>query len=131
MGNELGSAAFAEWLDRYKAAWEARDPDQAAALFTPDATYRETPYDAPFAGREEIAEYWRKAVSGQKDVTFTSEVLGWSGDTGLCHWHAAFTGIEGGEAIDLDGIFRCRFDPSGLVREFEEWWHIRIVPPQD
>ena len=124
----IDEAGFADWLDRYGRAWEARDPEQAAALFTEQASYRETPFDEAMIGRRAIAEYWAGAVAGQKDVKFTHEVLACRGDEGFARWHAAFTGVPGGEAIDLDGVFRCRFGEGGLVSALEEWWHIRIVP---
>ena len=130
MSFALDRAAFGAWLEGYKQAWEARDPARAAALFTPDATYSETPFDLPLEGQAAIADYWAKAVAGQANVAFTYEILACAGNEGLCRWHAAFTGVPGGEAIDLDGIFRCRFDDAcvALVDRFEEWWHIRVVP---
>ena len=42
------------WLDDYRKAWETRDADAAAALFTEDATYREQPYEEPYRGREGV-----------------------------------------------------------------------------
>lgn len=131
MKYRLDEAAFAAWLDAYKAAWEARDPAAAATLFTADAHYHEMPFDAPIEGTDGIAAYWATAVAGQKDVLFTYEILACTGDRGLCHWHCAFTGIPGGAAIDLDGIFRCRFADVDHVSHFREWWHVRIVPPAD
>ncbi len=125
MKHGLEEATFAAWLDAYKAAWEARDPAAAAALFTPDATYREMPFDAPIEGTESIAAYWTKAVAGQEDILFTYEIFACASDEGICHWHCAFTGVPGGHKIELDGIFRCRFDKD-RVAAFQEWWHIRL-----
>lgn len=127
MSLDLDPAAFAAWLDAYKAAWEARDPARAAALFTPDASYHEMPFDPPIEGGEAIAAYWAGAVAGQKDVVFTWEILACAGDEGVCHWHCAFTGVPGGEAIDLDGIFQCRFADPERVSRFREWWHVRVA----
>ena len=124
----VDEAGFTAWLEGYKRAWEERDPAQAAALFTDEASYREAPFDPPMIGRAAIEAYWAGAVAGQKDVQFTYEVLACRGNEGISSWHAAFTGVPGGEAIDLDGIFRCRFHDGGLVSALEEWWHIRIVP---
>ena len=124
----IDEAAFAAWLDRYKAAWEHRDPAAAAALFAEQATYRETPYDSPFEGRDAIQAYWAKAVAGQRDVRFTYEVLACSGDRGLCRWHATFKAAEGADTIDLDGIFHCRFAEADRVGLFEEWWHLKVTP---
>ena len=124
----IDAARFAEWLDGYGRAWEERDPAQAGALFTDEASYRETPFDPPMIGRKAIEEYWARVTAGQKDVRFTHQVLACRGDEGVSRWHAAFTGVPGGEAIDLDGIFRCTFAEDGRVSALEEWWHIRIVP---
>ena len=127
MSYRLDEAAFASWLDAYKAAWEARDPAAAAALFTPQASYHEMPFDPPIEGAEAIADYWAKAVAGQEGVTFTYDILACTGDIGLCHWHCAFTGVPGGEAIDLDGVFHCRFAEADRVDRFREWWHVRVA----
>ncbi|WP_414902700.1 nuclear transport factor 2 family protein [Sphingomonas flavalba] len=128
MTHAVTEAAFAAWLDGYKAAWEGRDPEAAAALFTPDARYHETPYDPPLEGQAGVRAYWEKVTAGQAGVVFTYDGVTCTGDTGLCHWHAAFKGVPGGEAIDLDGMFRCRFAADGRVDRLEEWWHIQVVP---
>ena len=130
MSFRLEKAAFAAWLDSYKRAWEARDPAAAAALFTPDASYREMPFEPPIEGAAAIAAYWARAVAGQKDVSFTYEVLACAGDEGLCHWHCAFTADPGGDHVDLDGIFRCRFADPAHVDRFQEWWHVKAVPAE-
>ena len=127
MTYRLDEATFDAWLGGYKAAWEARDPAAAAALFTADASYHEMPFDEPIVGTEAIAAYWAQAVAGQEDVLFTYEILACSDDEGLCHWHCAFTGVPGGAKIDLDGIFRCRFADGARVDRFQEWWHVRIA----
>ena len=124
----IDKSAFAAWLDGYKAAWENRDPQRAADLFSDDATYRETPVDERVTGKAAIAADWAKAVAGQSDVNFIYDVIACEGDEGVCRWHVAFNGVPGGERIDLDGIFRCRFASEDKVDRFEEWWHIRVVP---
>lgn len=52
-----------EWLEAYKRAWERRDANAAAALFTEDATYHEKPYDAPLRGAAGVHEYWTKVTA--------------------------------------------------------------------
>src|SRR5215218_8189836 len=56
------------WLDGYEVAWESRDADRAAALFSTDATYHEMPFDAPLAGRDKIRAYWAKVTADQRDI---------------------------------------------------------------
>ena len=50
----MNRAEFGEWLNAYKLAWESGDPGKAAALFTPDVVYEETPFDEPMRGLEAI-----------------------------------------------------------------------------
>ena len=125
----LTTQVFAAWLDRYRTAWEQRDPAAAAALFTADATYRETPFDPPpFEGREAIRDYWARTVAGQRDVRFSSDVLACADDRGICHWNASFTAAATGAKLELDGIFHCRFADDEHVSSFEEWWHLKMTP---
>jgi ketosteroid isomerase-like protein len=57
-----------EWLDAYAKAWIQRDADAAAALFTEDATYAEQPYQAAFAGRASIRDYWSRVTATQANI---------------------------------------------------------------
>lgn len=120
---------FAAWLEQYKAAWEGRDAAAAGAIFTEGATYHEMPFEAPFEGRAAIEAYWTRVTAGQSGIAFTYEIIACSGDRGVAHWHAAFTGVPGGEAIELEGVFVCTFADAQHVSALREWWHIRITPP--
>lgn len=124
----LTARRFATWLDRYKSAWEHGDPDAAAALFAADALYEETPFDEPMRGREAIRAYWRAgAARAQRDIRFRYKVAAVAGAVGLSHWHCDFTRVPSGEAVEIDGIFRCTFDAEGLCSRFQEWWHRRTT----
>jgi ketosteroid isomerase-like protein len=54
-----------EFLKKYKKAWETRDADLAASLFTRDACYKENPFAEPVIGREAIDDYWAAATANQ------------------------------------------------------------------
>ena len=124
----MNRSAFAEWLDAYKLAWESTDPRKAAALFTPDAVYEETPFDEPMRGLEAIRRYWQAgAQDAQRSIRFTYEIYTVDGDVGLCRWHCDFERVPSGERVELDGIFRCVFAPDGKCRHFQEWWHRRTA----
>jgi ketosteroid isomerase-like protein len=43
-----------EWIEEYRLAWENMDADAAAALFTPDATYRDNIFEDPHRGQEGV-----------------------------------------------------------------------------
>ena len=126
--SNLTVADFEAWLGRYKAAWEARDPAAAAAIFTEDCEYYWTPFDPPAKGRAGVAAAWEGAVRGQKDVTFTSRVLAVEGARGIAHWHTRLTAVPGGEPVEFDGIFVTEFVGGGQCRIFREWWHLRGKP---
>jgi uncharacterized protein (TIGR02246 family) len=117
--------AFDSWLTAYGRAWEARDPQAAADLFSEDATYRETPFDEPARGREAIAEYWSRVTAGHDGVRFGYEILAVADDTGIARWWASFQSIRSGKPVELDGIFVVLMDADGRCKKFREWWHYR------
>jgi len=119
-----------EWIDGYRAAWENRDPDAAAALFTDDASYRETPYSEPARGQDGVRAYWASVTSTQQDVTLLTGTPVVQGDRAAVEWWV--TMLNGGTEVTLAGEFLLRFDENGLCRELREYWHVgegRLTPP--
>jgi hypothetical protein len=124
------SLTVAEWIDGYRAAWETRDPDAAAALFTEDASYRDTPYSEPALGRDGVRDYWAEVTATQEDVEFLSGTPVVEGDRAAVEWWV--TMLNGGAEVTLAGEFLLRFDENGLCRELREYWHYsegRLAPP--
>jgi uncharacterized protein (TIGR02246 family) len=117
--------AIEDWLARYGRAWEGRNGDEAAALFTPDGVYWWGPFEEPCRGRDAIRSRWEEAVAAQRDVRFETTVLGFLGEQAVAHWHCVFglAGAPGG--IELDGVFFITLDANGLCTEFKEWWNQR------
>lgn len=125
----MNRPGFAKWLDEYKTAWECGDPLKAAALFTEDATYRETPFDETMHGRDAIRRYWEEgARDAQRNIRFGYEIFAVEADAGICRWFCTFERVPSGERVEFDGIFRCVFAADGRCREFREWWHRRTLP---
>ncbi len=122
---ELGS-----WLERYGRAWEESDPDAAAALFSQDASYYETPFGAPAQGREGVRAYWANATRNQADISFSYEILSVAKGRGIACWRAGFTRRPSAARVTLDGIFLLEFDDDGLCRELREWWHVSEETPE-
>jgi len=111
------------WLDAYGRAWETRDPEAAAALFTEEASYQETPFVEPMRGRTAIATYWSHATRSHTDVHFGYEVLTGGENYGIAHWWCSFLRPPGTAFIKLDGIFVLEFDGEGRCKSLREWWH--------
>ena len=111
----------ADWLDRYRIAWETRDPDAAAALFTEDASYREQPYQDAFQGRSGVHDYWSRVTATQSDVVFRYGEPVTQGDRAAVEWWTTMR--NGGVEVTLAGEFWLRFAADGLCRELREYWH--------
>lgn len=126
----LTEAALTQWLEGYKAAWETRDAEKAAALFTPTATYQDEAFTPPHVGSQGIKDYWSKVTAGQRDVKFQYQVLSIKGNTGIAHWSAQFAVAEANPAttIALDGVFLLEFDAGGKCSSLREWWHLKSTP---
>lgn len=118
------AAAVEAWLAKYETAWEQRSPDQVVQLFTENATYRETPFQAPMNGRGGIRKYWTDVTADQRSVDFKSDVIAVQGNVGVAHWSATFQSASSGNKVELDGVFVLTFDASGLCTSLREWWHL-------
>jgi ketosteroid isomerase-like protein len=124
-GDELTMERLGAWLDAYGEAWESRDADKAAVLFSEDSTYRVTPYEEPHRGPEGVRQYWAGVTENQRNVDFQHRALAVSGNTGIAHWSANFDVAPDGPHIELDGVFVLDFDDDGKCRRLREWWHLR------
>ena len=79
-------AAVSRWLARYEAAWRTPGTADLARLFTPDATYLQSPYEPPVTGLDAIAQMWEREREGPDEVfTLATDILAvdgrspWSG----------------------------------------------------
>lgn len=113
------------WLRAYEQAWEQKDADAVAKLFTPNARYFETPYSAPFEGPAGVSEYWTRVTANQQDIDFQYEVIAVDGNTGVATWSSKFKTIPDGTPVELNGAFVLDFDGSKRCVRLREWWHAR------
>jgi hypothetical protein len=95
-------------------------------LFSVDAAYYETPFDAPLIGAEDIHRYWTEgAKNGQANVTFEAASIFTDRNVGFARWTATFRRVPSGTLVELDGVLSARFDGEMRCTEFREWWHRR------
>jgi ketosteroid isomerase-like protein len=116
-------AGLTEWLDAYGKAWEERDAEAAAALFTEDAVYQWGPFGRRLRGKLMIREAWAEAVETQANVEFGYEVMTATARGGIARWWC--TADRPGERVQsrTEGIFRLSFDETGLCTSLEEWFN--------
>ena len=60
--------ALDDWVERYRLAWENRDADAVATLFTADGTYRSNIFEDAHQGQAGVKAYWESVTSTQSDV---------------------------------------------------------------
>jgi ketosteroid isomerase-like protein len=121
-----------EWIAAYGRAWEERDADAAAEIFTPDALYRSNPYAPAHEGRDGVHAYWSDATQTQADVTVRWGVPIVSADAGRAAVEFWVTMENGGADVTLTGILYLLFAEDGRCRELREAWHFEtgtLEPP--
>ena len=123
-------AAVARWLERYRRAWVRRDPDAAAALFTPDAVYQEQPFQPAYVGRDAIREYWATITASQSDVELRYGRSVVERRRAAVEWWVNLR--SSGAEVTLAGEFLLAFTRRGLCRSLREYWFFaegRLDPP--
>jgi hypothetical protein len=121
-------AGLTEWLDAYGRAWEERDAEKAAELFTEDAAYQWGPFGRKLRGRVMIREAWAEAVEDQQNIEFGYEVITATARGGIVRWWCA-ADIPSRKVRETDeGIFRLAFDETGLCTSLEEWFNSKEEP---
>jgi uncharacterized protein (TIGR02246 family) len=115
--------AFASWLDAYGRAWQNRDPQAAADLFSEDGTYQVTPFVEPMRGRQAILEYWTHVTQAEQNIQFGYQILAVTPEQGIARWWASFVIVPPGLQTRLDGIFLIALDENGRCHSLREWWH--------
>jgi ketosteroid isomerase-like protein len=118
-------------LDRYVEAWLSYDPDDVAALFSEDVTYRYHPYDEPVTGRDAVVASWlgedAPAGTSSRDAPGTYEAdyspVAVDGDTVVATGTSRYRKTPGGRVVRVyDNCFIMRFADDGRCRDFTEYY---------
>jgi len=120
----LSASDAKHFLKKYKQAWETRDADLAASLFTRDARYKENPFGEPIIGREAIHDYWAAATAQQEAIHFTVTNYLHTGYILIAEWNCQYRERESGRQRELAGMFFADFY-GNQVRAFREYWQSR------
>ncbi len=107
-------------METYRRAWETRDANLAAELFTEDATYQVDPFSAPLDGREAIRRYWEEATGPHRDVQFRWKLAAARDGVNVIEWQVEFTRADVG-CIELRGVMFIELRGERIFR-FREYW---------
>jgi catechol 2,3-dioxygenase-like lactoylglutathione lyase family enzyme len=115
----VGREDVQAWLDAYERAWRRAGTASLGELFTEDAIYRQSPYERPLAGLEEIGEMWEAEREGPDEAfTMRSALVAMSGETAVVRVDVRYERSTPREYRDLWVI---GFAQDGRCRSFEEW----------
>ncbi len=105
-------------IDRFGAAFNARDLEAVMAMTTPDVVFDATgpsPDGTRFTGRDEVRRAWAELFASTREPVFDTEELVVAGDRAVVRWRYSWMERGGGSGhirgIDL---YRIR---DGLVAE--------------
>ena len=110
-----------KWMETYARAWETRDPELAAILFTDDATYQEDPFDEPMRGREAIRDYWEAATTYHREVRVSWGEPIVVGDLLIAEWRTRYARLDTGKPHELRGIMLIEFEGE-RAKSLREYW---------
>ncbi len=104
------------WVADYERAWREGDLAAVARLFTEDARYRRSPYEASEVGHARIREFWR--VDEGRTFTVAAQPVAVEERTAVVRLEVRYGDPEPQEYRDL---WVLRFAADGRVEDFEEW----------
>jgi ketosteroid isomerase-like protein len=111
--------SVSRWVAAYEEAWRTPGTERLARLFTLDATYRHSPYEAPIVGLDDIRQMWEDdRDSAQEIFTMATEIVAVEGLVAVVRAEVRYGDPVRQEYRDL---WVVRFDDAGRCREFEEW----------
>lgn len=112
-------AEVTRWLAGYEAAWRAAGTDRLAGLFTPDATYLQSPYEQPVTGLGAIERMWEDERDGPDEVfALATEIVAVDGPTAVVRAEVSYAGPPRQDYRDL---WIIRLVGDGRCHWFEEW----------
>ena len=114
-------------LERYKRAWEDRDPDAAMELYAAHAEHRDDPFRDPFVGANAIRAMWNSMAANEAHVEFDAENIWVSGATVLASFHAAYTDRTTADRIRIRGFMTLELDTAGKIVRLREWSVSKVV----
>ncbi len=108
--------AVLEWVNRYEQVWRDEDGAAIPTLFSADARYRRSPYEASIVGDAAITEFWR-ADDGEA-FTMDASVVAVDGADAVVR-----ADVRYGEPFrqEYRTLWVLHFADDGRVDDFEEW----------
>lgn len=127
----IDRSAVYRWVESYEQAWRMPGTDALAGLFTSDATYLQSPYEAPVLGVDAIGRMWDEEREGPDELfTLSTEVVAVEYDTAVVRAEVRYGEPVGREYRDL---WIIQLEADNRCSRFEEWpfWPGRPYSAED
>jgi steroid delta-isomerase len=106
-------------LERYAAAWAARDRAGWLATFAADATQEDPVGGGVRTGHQEIGGFWDRAFAGYDTIEIRPRRIHLSGGEAAMEW--TITTTEAGTVRTFDGVDAFTFT-GDRIASVRAWW---------
>jgi ketosteroid isomerase-like protein len=107
------------WITAYEAAWRSPGTDALATVFSPEVTYRASPWRSPIEGIDALARFWEAERDGPDEAfDLSSEIVAVDGATAVARIEVTYAAPTNARWRDL---WIMTFAADGRCRAFEEW----------
>ena len=112
----------------YAAAWGAGDREAWLATFAASATQEDPVGDGVRRGRDEIGEFWDRAMAAYESLEIVPRDIFISGQEAAMEWTIHAVTVEG--AITFNGVDVFTFDEDGRILTVRAYWERTRVQEQ-
>jgi ketosteroid isomerase-like protein len=110
------------WVAEYERLWRTPGTDRLVEIFTPDATYRQSPFREPVIGLAAIQRMWdEERDTAYEEFEMTAAVLAVEDDTAVVRAHVRYGAPRKPEWQEWLDLWVIRYAADGRCRAFEEW----------
>jgi uncharacterized protein (TIGR02246 family) len=115
------TAQLRQTVERYAATVTARNADDYAALFTPDAVQVDPYPSAPNTGRDAIRDFMQRSIDGSETMLFEVTEVHPVADRVAIAFHITLT-LAGDATMHIKGIEVFTVDDDGLISAVDAYW---------
>src|SRR5213080_4590898 len=109
-------------IDTFGRGWAKPNVDLLMSVYTPSATFIETPFSEPLRGQEAIRRYWLEVPYNQSEITFTSGEIYAAGPWFSTEFKCVFRRRRSGDWVDARGAIFCETE-GDAISEMRMYWH--------
>jgi ketosteroid isomerase-like protein len=109
-------------IDTFGKGWAKPNVDLLITVYTPSATFIETPFSEPLHGVEAIRRYWLEVPLNQSEITFTSGEIYAAGPWFSTEFKCVFRRRRSGDWVDARGAIFCETE-GDAISEMRMYWH--------